>query len=301
MHAIVKYRNRQIGSNRRAASPVLAPMTTQFRFRSRAVQVCGAVLFAVSIMGCAIIYPEVQTAVRAPQAGQTLDPPPPDDLYFLYFVGASIPPKTPGGLDWPGGAPDPLAKLIVNGTELIRTPTQGKTREPTWPNQTRQNYRVASGSDVFVEVWDDNPMINKPICRAQVRDLAGLREGGNNEIWCDSGARVRLGVEEAKGLVGLGLYYESRGTDGVRVTRVIENSPASRAGLRGGDRILAINGKDVKKLDGNQVRSAINEKAKTGVKLDVWYQTGKRHVVEIKEGPLYPLPNDEIPLSTQQK
>jgi S1-C subfamily serine protease len=154
---------------------------------------------------------------------------------------------------------------------------------------------------VFVELWDDNPMINKPMCRAQVKDLPQLREGGQNEIWCDSGARVQLGVEPAKGLIGLGLYYESRGTEGVRVTRVIEHSPASRAGLRGGDRILAINGKDVKKLDGNQIRSAINQTAKTGIKLDVWYQNGKRHVVEIKEGALYPLPNDEIPVATPQK
>lgn len=143
-------------------------------------------------------------------------------------------------------------------------------------------------------------MINKPICRAQVRDLPALREGANNEIWCDSGARVRLGVEPARAMVGLGLYYEPRGTEGVKVTRVVEYSPAARAGLRAGDRILAINGKDTKLLDDNQVRSAINVKAKTGVKLDVWYQSGKRHIVEIKEGPLYPLPSDEIPLTVAQ-
>jgi hypothetical protein len=252
------------------------------------------------MLGCAIIYPEVQTAVRAPKPGQELDPPPPDDLYFIYFESASIPAKTPGGLDWPGGAPDPLAKLLVNGSELIRTPAQSSTRAPTWPKQTRQNYRVAPGSQIFVEVWDDNPMINKPICRSQVRDLPALREGANNEIWCDSGARVRLGVEPARAMVGLGLYYEPRGTEGVRVTRVVEYSPAARAGLQAGDRILAINGKDTRQLDGNQVRSAINEKAKTGVKLDVWYQSGKRHIVEIKEGPLYPLPSDEIPLKVAQ-
>jgi len=257
-------------------------------------------LIASLILGCAIIYPEVQTAVHAPRQGQVLDPPPPDDLYFIYFESASIPAKTPGGLDWPGGAPDPLAKLLVNGSELIVTPSQSSTRAPTWPDQVRQNYRVAPGSEIFVEVWDDNPMINKPICRAQVRDLSSLREGANNEFWCDSGARVRLGVEPARGMLGLGLYYEPRGTEGVKVTRVVEQSPASRAGLRAGDRILAINGKDVKQLDGNQVRSAINEKARTGVKLDVWYQNGKRHIVEVKEGPLYPLSSDEIPLKVAQ-
>ena len=264
--------------------------------RPRGLKVAALLLTVAGVAGCAVIYPETQTAIRAPQPDQVADPPPSPDLYYLYVEGASIPPKTPGGLAWPGGAPDPLAKIIVNDVELLRTPTQSKTRAPSWPDQKRSNYRIAPRSQIFVEVWDDNPVTNKPICRAAVRDIDNMRDGGNSEVWCDSGARVRLHVEPAHALIGLGLYYESRGTDGVRVTRVIADSPAARAGLNSEDRILAINDKDVTKLDGNQVRSAINEKIKTGVKLDVWYQNGKRHVVTIKEGALYPLPEDELEL-----
>ncbi len=260
-------------------------------------------LAAVTAMccGCAIIYPEVQTPARVPKEGQVVDPPPPDELYYLYIEGASIPLKDPGGLDWPGGAPDPFAKIIVNGAELFHTPTQSRTREPSWPDQKRSNYEIPRGSKVFVEVWDDNPMTNKPICRAVVRDLHTMRNGGNNEVWCDSGARVRLHVESARSLVGLGLYYETRGADGVRVTRVVEHSPAARAGLSSGDRILAIDGKDVKKLTGNEVRSAINLNAKKGVKLDVWFNGGKRHLITLKEGALYPLSDDELELPEDQE
>ena len=260
------------------------------------LRVAALLLVAGGTISCAVIYPEVETPVHVPKPDQEADPPPSPDLYYLYVEGAAIPPKTPGGLAWPGGAPDPFAKIIVNDVELVRTPTQSKTRAPTWPNQKKSNYRIAPGSQVYVEVWDDNPMINKPICRAAVRDLPNMRDGGSNELWCDSGARVRLHVEPARHLIGLGLYYESRGTEGVLVTRVIADSPAARVGLSTGDRILSINDKDVTKLNGNQLRSVINEKIKTGVKLDVWYQNGKRHIVTIKEGALYPLPEDEIKL-----
>jgi C-terminal processing protease CtpA/Prc len=135
-----------------------------------------------------------------------------------------------------------------------------------------------------------------PICRAKVRNIDSLREGGENEIWCDSGARVRLHVESAKPLLGIGLYYETRGRGGVRVTRVVSNSPAARAGLSTGDRILAVQGKPVTAMDALEVRSAINLHSRTGLKLDVWFQNGKRHVIELKEGSLYPTAEDDLKL-----
>ena len=250
----------------------------------------------VSLCGCAVVYPEIETPTHAPKDGQTVEPAPPPDLYYIYFEGASVPPKTPGGLEWPGGAPDPFAKLIVNDVELFRTPTQSKTRQPSWPDQKAANYRIAKHSRIYVEVWDDNPMTNKPICRAAVRDFENMAQGGNNEIWCDSGARVRLVVEPAKALVGMGLWFEVRGTEGVRVTRVAPNSPASRAGLSEGDRILAINGKQVKGLNEKQVQSAVNSSIKKGISLDVWFKSGERHLVKLEEGAIYPLFKDDLQL-----
>lgn len=248
------------------------------------------------IAACAAVYPEMQTAVRAPREDQTLEPAPSDDLYFIYFEGASIPAKNQGGLIWPGGAPDPFAKLIVNNRDLLLTPVQSRTRSPTWPNQKKQNHRITSESMIFVEVWHNNPMTNQPICRARVRDLATMRSGGNNEIWCDSGARVRLHVEPARGLYGIGLYYETRGNDGVQVTRVVGDSPAARAGLSAGDKILAIQGKKVAEMDALEVRSSINLNARSGLELDVWFSNGKRHLITLKEAAIYPLPGDDLKL-----
>ena len=247
-------------------------------------------------LGCSAVYPEMKTRVRAPQPGAGLDPAPSDDLYYIYFDSAWIPPKNQGGQVWQGGAPDPYAKLIVDEGDLIVTPVQPNTRKPTWPKQERMNYRVRPGATIYVEVWDSNPVTNQPICRARVLDLKRIREGGNDEIWCESRARVTLHVEPPHALIGIGLYYETRGSAGVRVTRVVKDSPAARAGLTEGDRILAIQGKKVSQMDALEVRSAINLNARSGLQLDVWFADGKRHLVTLVEGSLFPLPDDDLKL-----
>lgn len=248
------------------------------------------------VLGCAAVYPEMKTAVRPMPADMEPDPPPAKDLYYMYFDGAWIPPKDQGGRPWPSGAPDPFAKLIVDDVERLETPVEPNTREPSWPKQQKKNLRIRQGAQIFVEVWDDNPMTNLPLCRARVRSIDSIRDGGDNEIWCDSGARVRLHVEPARALLGIGLYYETRGQDGVRVTRVLGDSPAARAGLGPGDRILAIQGKSVKEMDALEVRSAINQYSRTGLELDVWFASGKRHIVKLKEGALFPLESDDLKL-----
>lgn len=255
-----------------------------------------ACVFSVTF-GCSAVYPEMQTTVRALPAGARPEPAPAEDLYFIYFEGATIPPKNQGGLPWPGGAPDPFAKLIVNDVDLIVTPSQSKTLKPTWPKQDKENYRIHPDSKVYIEVWHRNPMRNLPICRVRVSSLDVLRAGADGEFSCEGGARVRLHVEPARALVGVGLYYETRGQDGVRVTRVLQNSPAARAGLGTGDRILAINGKQVVQMDALQVRSKINQHARTGIELDVWFASGKRHLVTLKEGAIFPLRGDNVKLA----
>ena len=249
-----------------------------------------------SLSACSAVYPEMKTAVRTPRADIAIEPAPGEDLYYVFFDGAWVPPKNQGGQPWPGGAPDPYAKLIVDDHDVIVTPVESNTREPSWPSQEKENLRIAAGAKVYVELWDSNPMTNQPICRARVRDLSGIREGGNNEIWCDSGARVYVHAEPAHPMLGIGLYYETRGQDGVRVTRVIQDSPAARAGLQGGDRILAIQGKEVAKMDALEVRSAINLNARSGLELDVWFKNGERHIVSLVEGALYPLRGDSLKL-----
>lgn len=77
----------------------------------------------------------------------------------------------------------------------------------------------------------------------------------------------------------------------------MKDSPAARAGLSQGDRILAINGKPVSELDALQVRSEMNLHARSTLELDIWFKDGKRHLVKLKEGALFPLPGDDVKLA----
>lgn len=255
-----------------------------------------ALATAGSLGACAAVFPELSTPYRQVSEQSELEPRPPEDLYFIRFESASVPAKTPGGTDWPRGGPDPFAKLIVDGVDVLVTSVAPRTRKPSWPDQPFRNYRILNEAVIYVEVWDRNANGNLPICRERIRDLAQMRDGGSNEIWCDSGARAWLSVEPARGLRGLGLYYETRGADGVRVTRVIGLSPAARAGIRQGDRILAIAGKKVAEMDPLQIQSEMNLHSRTGVKLDVWFKNGKRHLVTLKEAAVYPLGDEGLKL-----
>src|ERR1041385_4596086 len=121
----------------------------------------------VLLCGCGAVSPEIASPVRAPPAGRDLSPAPPKNLVFIAFTSAKIPSKTRDGRQWDslgGAAPDPFAKLFLNDRELIRTPVQANTLEPTWPDQTKANYRLPAEGSYRLEVWDSNALNNRPIC-----------------------------------------------------------------------------------------------------------------------------------------
>jgi hypothetical protein len=249
-------------------------------------------------MACGAVYPEVSTQVRSPKAGAALVPPPPDDLYYLRFSSASIPPKTRDGRAWDavgGAAPDPFAKLFVDNRELFRTPIQSNTLTPTWPDARKANYRIPKKSVVKIEMWDSNALTNHPICVKVLRDFVSESQAGQIDVECDSGARITLTTEPAHAKLGLGMRYEFRSTS-VYVTRVAPESPAARVGLVSGDEIKAIEGKPVDKMDDAEARSLINAHAPTGLQLSVKRADGSLVDYTVKEGPIYPIIDDDIPI-----
>lgn len=247
-------------------------------------------LLLLGLNGCGAVFPEMKTPVRAPAADTTIEPAPGDDLYLVYFERAVVPNRTRDGRPWD---PDPYAKLLVNSKELIVTAVEARQRKPTWPSQKLANYRFTGDEELRIEVWDQEPIADKPICIEKIRSIK-LLSRGLTEISCDGGARVWLYVGPAVPVVGVGLYYELRGSDGVRITRVAGQSPASRAGLGPGDRILAVQGESVMKLDALEIMSKINANARQGVELDVWFKSGDRKKITLKEEAIYPLNDDDI-------
>jgi hypothetical protein len=246
------------------------------------------------------VYPEVSSPLRTPPPDFHLVPAPPADLFYFRFAGADIPTKTRDGRHWDsvgGEAPDPYAKLIVNGKDLVVTSVQSDTIRPTWPDQDRANYRIHPNDDLKVEIWDSNPLTNHPICRQRVPSFEEFLQSDQPymEIECDNGGRVRLIVEPAHGRLGLGLYYELRTQEAV-VTRVLEESPASRAGLHAGDEILRVQDQEVKTMEEGKLQSLINANASLGVKLQVRLGDSAPREVTLKDGAIYPVVGEGIPL-----
>lgn len=254
-------------------------------------------VLALVASGCGAVYPELSAPVRPAPAGD-LTPPPPEELVFLRFIGAEIPPTTRDGRKWDsvgGAAPDPFAKVFVNDQELFRTPVQANTLAPTWQDAERANYRIAKGSRVRVEVWDSNALTHHPICMREISHLHSHVASEPYLIECDSGAKLQLRIEAAHAVLGLGFLYELRTLD-VYVTRVVQASPAGRVGLQGGDQLVKIQGKPAREMQEGEARSLINTYSRTGLNLTVRHADGNVQDLTLKEGPVYPLKSDGIPI-----
>jgi hypothetical protein len=249
------------------------------------------VVAAAPLIGCPAVYPELATGLHKVSGDQKLDPPPPEELRWIRIVSAKIPGRARDGRTWDqafGSLPDPYARLYVNGKELLRTPAQADTLEPTWPDAPRGNFAVSPDDKLRVEVWDSNPLNDRPI---GVRDVGRVsqdqRSSGRIRVELEGGAEVEIAYEPARAMLGLGLWYELR-TDSVYVTRLLAQSPADRAGVRAGDRVLKIGGREVSSMSEGEVRSAFNAVPAAGLPLVLVHVDGSSLSITLKEGPIYP-------------
>lgn len=247
---------------------------------------------------CTAVYPELLTPVRPPPPGAAFDPGPPPDLVYLAVESAEIPERTRDGRSWDrvGGAlPDPFIIVFVDDKELFRTPTEPDTLNPTWPSQKRRNYRIDPEAEVRVEMWDANTITSRPICVQRLRNLPRRLDDEARLLVCGSGARIRLVAAPARARWGIGLYYELR-SEQVVVSRVIRESPAAREELARGDRILQLQGKDVKTLSADEIRTLVNMNARGGLELRVRSADGRERTIQLKDGPMYPAADEAVPV-----
>ena len=95
----------------------------------------------------------------------------------------------------------------------------------------------------------------------------------------------------------LGEYFGVNDGKGALVTEVLEDSPAAKAGLKAGDVIVVINGKDIS--DPSDIQDAVRE-AKKGEKLEISFLRNKNKMdlaVEVAARPdnMYSTPGSQIP------
>lgn len=262
--------------------------------RRNVLSVAVAAVAGSLLVACPAVYPELKTPVRTTRAGQALEPPPPSDVRWLAFKGAKIPTLTRDGRRWGNelstGLPDSYAKLLVNGTEVVRTNVEKGTLTPSWQKSPRGNFRLHAEDKLRVEIWDTRMLNDHPIGIKDLGSMGAYDQRGLEEIQeeCESGATFSLANEPARGFVGYGLFYELRTYDAF-VTRVYEESPAARVGIRAGDQIVSIDGKVVREMKEGELPSQFNAPSLQGLEVAVRHEDGSTMTVRLKEGAVYPL------------
>lgn len=246
-------------------------------------------LTACALSGCPAVYPELGTRTRSIPAGVPLDPAPPSELRWMKFVSARVPERTRDGRKWgPGGKPSAYAKLLVNGKDVLRTPAQSGTFEPTWPAAPRGNFKLGPNDRLRIELWDSAALNDKPI---GVNDVGIPNEQHRLDkrirVEFDDGGEVVLAFEPAHAVQGLGLWFELR-TDSCFITRLLEGSPAERVGVKAYDEVVKIGPREVKGMSADEIKSAFNAVPFDGLPLTLKHAGGAVQDVTLKEGPIYP-------------
>jgi hypothetical protein len=212
----------------------------------------------------------------------------PEDLWQLTVVSADVPQQKRTGTSWDddGGKPDPYVVVRIRGVERWRSDSSDDTFEPTF-SQPPTNFAFARDARVRFELWDDDGMGADPIGIYEGRVFAESVIGSDTTLKLDSGANLTLRLDKPVPKQGLGLAeYELR-PSAVTILAVVPNSPASRAKLKPGDRIIAIDGKPLSKLEQQEAESALALASQHQSTLLVAREK-REHTVKLDNGYIWP-------------
>jgi serine protease Do len=194
---------------------------------------------------------------------------------LVRYAGTTI--STPGDLGRLVRADEPGKRVPVSvwrdGREIALQVTVGarSTSESSAPRERTRVYRTPEGGDDDDHAfeWDEMP---HPGDMARYFDVLTVRP--------------RLGVEIQDLNADLGAYFEVPDGRGVLVTRVVEDTPASRAGVKAGDVILEIGGDRVG--DTSDLRRELAETEPGPVRVTVMRRGARQALtaqIEAREAP----------------
>jgi membrane-associated protease RseP (regulator of RpoE activity) len=248
----------------------------------------AVLVLALSVLVVGCVYPRRSTSlspVRNPRSAAMMDAPP--DVYSLTLVDAQVRPRRPGDLHWDDddGLPDTYVKIYRNDEELWQSETVDDDLTPGWGATLPRNLRVASTDRLRIEVWDDDGVGADPIGFFNSRGLPpNAVPDADARLLLEGGSYVTLRLGAPTAHRGLGLAEYEIQPDALEVLEVLPYSPAARAGLEPGDRIVAIGERRVDALNDAQAASAVSMAMTRDRQLTVVRGGAPERVVELDPG-----------------
>ncbi len=247
----------------------------------------GLLLVAAVASGC--VYPRRGTSLTSvhserTQSGAIHSPP---NIWQVTVVSAHVRPRMRGDLDWDdgGGLPDVFVR-IYRGEELIwESETIDDTLSPEWNATLPRNLEAPPDVALRFEVWDADTVGGDPVGILRERGLPDTAlPGAEARLLLEGGSYLTIRVDNPRPHRGVGIEeYEVR-PDELAVLRVTPHSPASRAGIQPGDRIVAIGDQRVSALSDAQAASALSMAGTRHHELTVVDDTERERTVELDRG-----------------
>lgn len=241
---------------------------------------------ALGLVGC--VYPRRGTSltpVRSERASGTFNAPP--HIWQLTVVGAHVRPRRQGDLHWDDGEgrPDVFVRIYRDGELVHETETIDDSLTPEWDETLPRNVRLPPDRPLRIEVWDRDTVGNDPV---GIYDHRGLPEtalpDADARLMLEGGSWLTIRVSAPRPHRGVGIEeYEVR-PDALVVARVLPYSPAGRAGIEPGDRIVAVGDERVADLNDAQAASALSMAATRDRALTVADEDGDEREVELDRG-----------------
>jgi hypothetical protein len=244
----------------------------------------SSLALGAAIAGCA--YPRRATGlspVRSTvESGTT-----PGDVWTFTVVGATIPPLSRGALAWDGsdGQPDPFVRIYRDETLLWESPTLQDTLAPEWNAELPRNLYAPQSAHFRFEIWDRDEVGADPVGIFRYAGLPpNVVSGADARVMMEGGAQLALRLSAPHAHHGVGIrLYEVRG-DELVVVEVETHSPAGRAGIQPGDRIVAIGEQTVQALGSQRAPGALSMAAERHTPLRIRNARGDTREVELDRG-----------------
>ncbi len=215
----------------------------------------------------------------------------PNETYTVKLLSAEIPPKRKGDLPWDDdGPPDAYVKIFRDGELVFESPTTYNSNNPQWNYAAQENLYLPSNANIRIELWDRDDVDSDP---AGVWSDTGLPPtalpGATARLDLEGGATLAFEVSAPTAYRGTGISSYEIQPDQIVTLEVVPNSPAGRAGLAAGDRIVQIGARTIDAMTDAQATSALSLAGQEKAVLIVVSKKGERRELQLDNGKTYPV------------